>query len=437
LQQHPSGIYYFRLIVPQHLREPLGRKVIKQSLQTRDPVVAKLLAYTLAAHHLPSIKSSRAMDFKKALEALQKGQGRTYSITTPQGFTVNANGPEDHQRAMEALQVLTGGVSNPPPPTQPQRGNSGSGNPIQLQEAARKYLATLKSTAVRKTFISRQRALADLTHWAKPKTPVNQITRTDLAEFHQFLINQQQAKPTIALKFGFIKQFFTYCQNAGYYPTQDNPAEGQVSYTKRDRSFRKKLGFEPFTAEETQQITSNLNPKKPQKYWPVWIGLYTGARVNEVAQLALADFTTIDGLPCFTITDEGAEQKLKNQDSRRTIPIHPKLVELGLLEYVKTLQQQGETRLFPKLTNAINGYGNAISKAFSRYLKELNIKPKTGKKGFHSFRKTITHKMQTAMIAPDIRAQYLGHDLDDEHYQAYSRKYTPRELAEVIFKALD
>ena len=437
LQQHSSGIYYFRLIVPKHLQHQLGRKVIKQSLGTRNPTEAKLLAYGLAAYHLPTFRTGAGMDFKKTLEALQQGQGKTYSITTPQGFTIKADGEDDHARAMEALKLLNGGGSNLPPPIQPQRGQLPSGNAIQLQEASRKYLATIKATAVRKTFTGRQKALADLVHWAKPTTPLHTITRTDLAEFHQFLINQQQAKPTIALKFGFIKQFFTYCQNAGYYPNQDNPAAGQVSYTKRERSFRKKLGFEPFTAEEIQKITSNLDRKKPQKYWPVWIGNYTGARVNEVAQLRLADFITVEGLPCFVITDEGAEQKLKNQDSKRIIPIHPKLIELGLLAYVEELRAKGESKLFPKLNNAINGYGNAVTKAFSRYLDELEIKPTTGMKGFHSFRKTIIHKMQSAKIPPDIRAQYMGHDLDDEHYQAYSRKYTPKELAEMIFPALD
>ncbi len=436
LQQHPSGVFYFRLTVPKHLQQQFGRKVIKQSLGTRNPAEAKLLAYGLAAYHLPTLRTGAGMDFKKTLDGLQRGQGKTYSITTPQGFTIKADGADDHARAMEALKLMGNGGSVPPPPTQPRSGPVGSGNGIQLQEAARKYLATIEETAVRKTLISRKKALSDFLNWAKPKTPVNSITRTDLAEFHQFLINQQQAKPTIALKFGFIKQFFTYCQKAGFYPSQDNPAEGQARYTKRDRSFRKKLGFEPFTPEEIQKLTGSLDPKKPQKYWPVWIGLYTGARVNEVAQLGLNDFITVDGLPCMAITDEGPDQKVKNPGSKRTIPIHPKLLELGLLGHVEYLKYQGHTRLFPKLKNAINGYGNAVSKAFTRQLAELNIKPTTGMKGFHSFRKTINHQMQSAKIAPDIRAQYLGHDLDDEHYQAYSRKYSPKELAEIIFPAL-
>lgn len=435
LQKHPSGVFYFRLIVPKRLQQQAGYKVIKKSLGTRSPAEAKLLAYTLAAYHLSALRKGAGMDLKKLLEAA-KGASQ-YTITTPQGFSIQADGVDDHRRAMEALEKIGMGGSLPPPPTTPRSGGpQGSANPISLDEASRKYLATIKSTSVRKTFIGREKALADFVGWKKPRTPVEQITRIDLAEFNQFMVNQGQAKPTIALKFGYIKQFFAYCQKSGYYPSQDNPAAGQVSYTKRERSFRKKLGFEAFTDAEVSKILAALPQKKPPIYWSVLIGLYTGARVNEVAQLGTADFFEEDGLPCFKITDEGAGQKLKTVGSERTLPIHPRLIELGLLTYVEQMRGQGCPRIFPKLSNAINGYGNAVSKGFTRLLNEQGIKPVAGMKGFHSFRKTINHKMQTGKVPPDVRAQYLGHDLDDEHYQAYSRKYSVSELAEVIFPAI-
>lgn len=376
------------------------------------------------------------MDFKKALEAAANGQHYTIS-NTPQGFTIQADGAEDHRRAMEALQAINRGGSSHLSPTMPQRGNSGAGNAIQLQEAVRKYLLSIEKSAVRKTFTSREKSLRDFVGWKKPKTLLDTITRTDLAEFCQFMLNSNQEKPTIYQKFIHIKQFFTYCQNAGYYTSKDNPAEKQISYTSKDKRHRRKLGFEAFSSEEIQKIVSNLNPEKPYKYWPALIGLYTGARVNEIAQLALKDFITVENLPCFRITDLGQNQRLKNASSERTIPIHPKLLELGLISHVEALKAQGEVRLFPKLSNAINGYGNAISKAFSRHLQDLKIEAETGRKGFHSFRKTVNHQMQSHKIAPDFRAQYLGHDLDDEHYQAYSRKYSVSELAEVIFPALE
>ncbi len=38
LLRHPSGVYHFRLVVPQALRGPVGKRIIKVSLRTRSVV---------------------------------------------------------------------------------------------------------------------------------------------------------------------------------------------------------------------------------------------------------------------------------------------------------------------------------------------------------------------------------------------------------------
>jgi hypothetical protein len=56
--------------------------------------------------------------------------------------------------------------------------------------------------------------------------------------------------------------------------------------------------------------------------------------------------------------------------------------------------------------------------------------------GFHSLRKTVIQAMQTVGVPAEHRAQFVGHDLDDEHHAAYSRHYTPAEQLAVIGPAL-
>ena len=53
-QRHPSGIYYFRIAIPQGLKSLLRQRELKQSLRTRDPVIAQRTAQVLAleAEHL-------------------------------------------------------------------------------------------------------------------------------------------------------------------------------------------------------------------------------------------------------------------------------------------------------------------------------------------------------------------------------------------------
>lgn len=40
--------------------------------------------------------------------------------------------------------------------------------------------------------------------------------------------------------------------------------------------------------------------------------------------------------------------------------------------------------------------------------------------------------MQTGGVSSEHRAQFVGHDLDDEYHAAYSRDYTPTEQLKVI-----
>jgi hypothetical protein len=51
LVRHPSGIFHFRLVVPADLCTAVGLNVIKQSLRTRNPALARGWAYLLSARY--------------------------------------------------------------------------------------------------------------------------------------------------------------------------------------------------------------------------------------------------------------------------------------------------------------------------------------------------------------------------------------------------
>ena len=62
-----------------------------------------------------------------------------------------------------------------------------------------------------------------------------------------------------------------------------------------------------------------------RKRWRVWIPLiaaFTGARLNEIAQLGTDDLEELGGVWSFRITDEGGHHSLKNAQSKRQIPMH-------------------------------------------------------------------------------------------------------------------
>lgn len=65
--------------------------------------------------------------------------------------------------------------------------------------------------------------------------------------------------------------------------------------------------------------------------WVPWICAYTGARAGEITQLRREDFTKEFGIPSVKITPEAGTVKT---GTYRMVPIHPHLIELGLLDMV-------------------------------------------------------------------------------------------------------
>jgi integrase len=79
---------------------------------------------------------------------------------------------------------------------------------------------------------------------------------------------------------------------------------------------------------------------KAHYYWLPLLGLFTGARVNEICQInPSTDIGEEGSIPFFWLTietegDPRVSKSLKNKGSRRKLPIHSKLIELGFLSYV-------------------------------------------------------------------------------------------------------
>lgn len=67
--------------------------------------------------------------------------------------------------------------------------------------------------------------------------------------------------------------------------------------------------------------------------WVPWVLCYTGARVAEITQLRKEDVQEVDGIPFIRITPEAGSVKTGQY---RDVPLHPHLVEMGFLDFVRT-----------------------------------------------------------------------------------------------------
>jgi len=107
--------------------------------------------------------------------------------------------------------------------------------------------------------------------------------------------------------------------------------------------------FEPVELQDYFDLLSDLhNPARPELTWVPLIMAYSGMRCNEVAQLFVDDVQTKDGIDFFRIRmNEERHQRIKTEESRRNVPIHAALKDLGLMQHVRQMQESGETQLFP------------------------------------------------------------------------------------------
>lgn len=69
------------------------------------------------------------------------------------------------------------------------------------------------------------------------------------------------------------------------------------------------------------------------------------ARVSEVCQLRAEDIVLIEGIWCMTFDPEAGP--LKTRSSERAVPLHPALIESGLLQYVEKIKSGSLFAEFP------------------------------------------------------------------------------------------
>ncbi|MFD1344285.1 hypothetical protein [Litorisediminicola beolgyonensis] len=80
-------------------------------------------------------------------------------------------------------------------------------------------------------------------------------------------------------------------------------------------------------------------------FWGPLIARLAGCRAEEILQLGPEDFGSENGIAYFTVCNMTGNH-VKSTAGERRIAVHPKLVELGLLQFVEMRRRQKQSRLF-------------------------------------------------------------------------------------------
>jgi integrase len=243
-----------------------------------------------------------------------------------------------------------------------------------------------------------------------------------------------------------ISTLFQFAVNETYMTV--NPAKALIvsssKHSREDRStftegqleriFRSNL----FAVDTNHSRTSKF-PELPSteasRYWVSIIALYHGMRANEICQLKPIDVVNRNGAIHFNLTNEGDGQRLKTGSSKREVPFHPVLLQLGFDKYVEAIKRSGVKQLFPDFNLDSTGYySRKISRWFNeQLLAELGIKEKG--LTFHSLR----HSFKDAARRAGIREQYsmaiCGHD-EGTTASKYGDGFRAQDLAPEIAKII-
>jgi integrase len=268
--------------------------------------------------------------------------------------------------------------------------------------------------------------------------PIHWITKIDYSTYKNWLLTEYEwAKGKRGLNARTVDKyttavngFFNWAQASGYFPEgQSLPTAKQTIMSKSavkkrakkreaNRNFRPEELSVAFDAEAYA-----LENQVVHHFWAPLLALFTGARRAEVSQLLIRDVAQLpDGRWYIDITDDDYSKNVKNDNARRTVPLHPTLIEIGFLDYlneVKAAKQGPE--LFPGVeANKHGEKGNAVGNAWRRYLVRRGLRTEQAKDEnpdtltFHSLRHTAISVLREAGVPYDLRCQMVGHEAEGQ-----------------------
>lgn len=466
LKRNRHGVFYLRWVIPSAKPDgQVGRSTeVAVSLRTTCPRHAAAISRDLSARwlwRLPAIRiaartgdpSAAAMhaELRRAVatwvEQLHRGRADG-------GATAGPNPPEAVFAAGTPLPEVVGNRPDPglrvtQRPLPLDRGLAGATNPavtaaalasVPMARSIAHSLTTNRPVRTRKTTGEYERIFAAFAAWCAGRgvTSLAQITSAHLASYKEHLIKVRQLAPkTINKALTALGQLFRDAQAAGHYPSALPPPTSGHLFKKKavKKSVRSWL---PFTPEDLSRIFDPVafgEFVKPHEYWIPHLLLHQGLRVGEASQLATPDIREEDGVWVLEVTDEREGTSVKTDASRRTVPLHPALVELGLPDYLQDVRTvAGDGLLFPYLpVDSVNGFGDVPGESLNRYLKQVLAHPR---KRSHSFRHTVNGMLKQAGVSEEHRAEFVGHEHDTVNSTVYAEPLAPAKMASIVFPFL-
>ncbi|HHJ3218803.1 TPA: tyrosine-type recombinase/integrase [Vibrio parahaemolyticus] len=405
-----NGIWQFRFQIPRlHRHLFSGRYEIKRSLKTSDKQEAVIKALALELEIRTSIQQQKGItEDSKTVPATPA----TTTNMTPREFSSPTNPFKCLDKYRDAKKDLVHEKT------------------LNMTYAkCHIVLSLLKVKSIRD--IRRVQAedvrklLSQYPINAKKHKLLSKLSGIDVIEANKKLQLAPLSPESIKDYIQKCSSFFEWCLQMEL--TDINPFKGmKFKKTRRDSEAKHAYNKADLQKLFSTEIHTKKQYKHPHYYWLPLLGVFTGARLNELCQLYKSDIYQEDGIWVISINDSRSGQRLKNNFSRRLIPLHPKLVELGFIDYLTSVNHE---RLFPALKLERDGYGTAASKWFGRLKTRLGF----GKGyDFHSLRHTVATQFKNNDVSPIVAGEILGHAQNNITYDRYGKSINLNKLLKAI-----
>lgn len=413
--------HYVRFFVPIALREHFGKKFLVFALGSGAGHEIRLKAHQLA-HNLTNTCNEllENLAMNKPRQDFDLSNIRTYEIDLKNGYLKTDGSPEDHQRAIEALNTLkelqglpmqqpAGKVPETPPKTA-SRG-------IKMAELVEQYFK-LKKQLKPATALAYGNVAKEFAQYIR-KQHVADITESDVLRYQNWLADKGNATRTIDNKLINLHALFKFAIQQKHY-FNENPCANKALMTKKQRL---KEGYGIFEREEIEAIFSSdfmkvAKEKDKDYFYTLFITLFTGMRIGEVTSLQKDQFkVSNNGNHYIVIRDS------KTLAGQREIPLYK-----PFYHFIKPFIDSKEDKIFKYEQKDGKGSGNAAGKKFPRHLKAAGVTRQ--KLVFHSLRKFTNNEMKANKVSIEARCQILGHEFDNVNSAIYSNEFNIDELAE-------
>ena len=301
-------------------------------------------------------------------------------------------------------------------------------------------------------------------HDGLKRLPANQGRNTKDTEAHERIRQGAAAKAkwpslsSVDKKLGHIAPFITHASHKNWINAEvlseillatKSATANLIKAEKKTTQKKGAVALSDFELKKMFEQPAFLDGAMhaPWRYWIPQICLYQGTRVSEASGLYTDDILVIAGIHCISIISDDPEdenesdgdvddkdrarkvtaksgeeyRRVKNKASRRLVPIHPMLIKLGFLDYVKCIEDYS-----PRPAHLFYGLKwdekTMFGRKPSRYMRGL-----IDAAGFYVARRKVPHSLRSnfhqqldkTLLGADLQKRMLGHStgaMKDDKY---------------------